>query len=48
MIEKLRIKFIIITICSITAVLTIIMGSINIASYHRVNRSADATLVNGV
>ena len=44
MIKALRRKFIIITMCSITAVLTIIMLVINVTNYHRVGANADQIL----
>lgn len=44
MIKKLRTRFILIAMGSITAVLAIIIGAINIAGYTRVNESADHIL----
>ncbi len=44
MIRKLRIKFIIIAMCSITVVLLIIMGSINLVNYNRIDNRANEIL----
>lgn len=44
MIKSLRRKFIIIAMCSLVAVLGIIIAIINIANYHKINQSADVLL----
>lgn len=42
MIKKLRVKFVLIAMVSVTAVLSIIVGGINIANYVSINKNADA------
>lgn len=44
MIKKLRKKFILITMCSVIAVLTLIIGSINIAVYKNIDAETDILL----
>ncbi len=44
MIKTLRRRFIAIAMCSIAAVLTLLIGGINLINYHNVNRIADARL----
>lgn len=44
MIKNLRKKFIIITMCSVTAVLTLIIAAINIASFTNIIREADSKI----
>lgn len=44
MIKKLRRKFILITMCSVIAVLTLIIGSINIAVYKNIDSETDMLL----
>jgi two-component system, OmpR family, sensor histidine kinase CiaH len=44
MIKKIRRRFIIITMCSVVAVLVIITGTINVASYRNLNQRADIVL----
>ncbi len=44
MIKTLRRKFIAIAMCSMAAVLFLLIGGINLVNYHNVNRTADARL----
>ncbi len=44
MIEKLRKKFIIATMCALTLVLTVIVGGVAIFNYHSILTTADSTL----
>lgn len=44
MIKTLRRKFIAIAMCSMAAVLFLLIGGINVANYHNVNRTTDARL----
>lgn len=44
MIKKLRIKFIAVAMCSVFAVLAVIIGTVNIANYHNINERADRLL----
>ena len=44
MIKKLRIKFIATAMCSVFAVLAVIIGAINIANYCNINERADRLL----
>lgn len=44
MLQKLRIKFILLTMALLLLVLTVIMGTVNLLNYHHVVESADQTL----
>jgi signal transduction histidine kinase len=44
MINKLRMRFILITMCSVTLVLVIIMGTVNLTNYREMSDSADNVL----